>query len=209
VIGDFSKSVGFAKFASSSSKSSSIISSGIVSATAVRLVSENWACRKGDKGEGSLDVGFLKWCSFGSCEDIVPGIAADSIIDLYDIPSVGLATLLEATLETVLCFVLPSLSSRATGEASRRSWPPGSAENAAFRPKNDLADHGVLGPLSDAADLTGFQSVSDGEVFNLASFGLGGVGGALGDRNLSAGFIVCIPGDMAPSEALLSRKGLI
>jgi hypothetical protein len=100
-----------------------------------------------------------------------------------------------------------------TGEASRpRSWPPGSADNAALRPNNDLADHGDLGTFSEA-DLTegtiGFQSVTDGAVFNLGSFGLGIAGAIRGAKNLSAGFIVCIPGDIAPSDALLSRKGLI
>lgn len=46
-------------------------------------------------------------------------------------------------------------------------------------------------------------------MFNRASFGLGTAGAGRGAKNLSAGFIVCTPGDMAPSEALLSRKGLI
>lgn len=101
-----------------------------------------------------------------------------------------------------------------SGDASLpRSWPPGSADIAARRPNSDLGDHGDRGPCSDS-DLTeegtmGLQSVADGAVFSRASFGRGTAGAARGARNLSAGFIVCNPGDMAPSEALLSRKGLI
>lgn len=124
-------------------------------------------------------------------------------------------TALDGTLVTrFVLIILVSLESRATGAASRpRSWPPGSADIAALSPNIDLADHGDLGPCSDA-DLAeegtiGFQSVTDGAVFNRGSFGLGTAGAARGAKNLSAGFIVCITGDMAPSEALLSRNGLI